>query len=352
MGYSIGVDLGTSSVRAAVTTASGAEMIALAGRSAVLPSVVALGEDGELLVGEAAAARALDSPDRVVGGFKRHLGAPNPVMLGGEAFSVIQLLAALLGEVVTRVAETHGEPPEHVALTHPVNWGPFRRAQFEELPKLAGLSSALFLSEAEATALHFAATRGVDDGDAVAICDLGGAHVEASVLRKRSSGFEIVGETAGVELGGLDFDRAILDFVDTHLGGAVGDLDSDSPEGATALARLRQECVLAKEALSDETETTIPVFLPGRYDDVPLTRADFEHLILGTVESAVAELARSVSSAQLASGNLSAVLVVGGSSHIPLVKRLVAQVAGRSPVPNVHPEHSVALGAAVAASAR
>jgi molecular chaperone DnaK (HSP70) len=352
MGYSIGVDLGTSCVRAARTTGSGVELIPLAGRSAALLSVVALSEDGQLLVGAAAAARAADSPGRVAGGFKRHLGAPSPVLLGGEAFSVIQLLAALLRDVLAQVTEAQGEPPEQVVLTHPSTWGPLRRAKFEELPQLAGLRSARFLSEAEAAARHFAANRSVDDGDVVAVCDLGGAHVEATVLRKRPDGFEIVGAPAGVELGGLDFDRALLDFVDAHLGGAVHALDPDSPGGATALARLRQECVLAKETLSEEVETTIPVFLPGRYDDVPLTRGDFEHLILASVEPVVVALDNSVSSAQLKPGELTAVLVVGGCSRIPLVSRLVARAAGRAPAPGVHPERSVALGAAALASTR
>ncbi|MHA6795089.1 Hsp70 family protein [Pseudonocardia bannensis] len=350
MSYSLGVDLGTTFVAAAIARASGVEMFTLGDRTVVTPAVVYLREDSTLVSGDAAARRAVSSPDRVGREFKRRLGDPTPVMLGGSPYAVTALLGALLHDVVARVGETEGAVPDRVVLTHPANWGPFRRELFEEVPQLAGLSAPWMVTEPEAAAAHYAASRQLGDGDVIAVYDLGGGTFDATVLRKHPGGIEILGTPEGIErLGGVDFDEAILSYVNYTAGGALAELDMSDPQTAVALARLRQDCVLAKEALSIDTETTIPVFLPGRHFDVRLARSDFEDMVRAPIESTIGTLSRTLRSAQVAPEQLSAVLLVGGSSRIPLIARMISDALGRPTVVDAHPKYAVALGAAALA---
>jgi len=203
------------------------------------------------------------------------------------------------------------------------------------------------VTEPEAAAAHYAASRLLVDGQTVAVYDLGGGTFDATVLRKLPGGVEILGTPEGVErLGGVDFDEAILSHVDYAADGALSELDLRDPQTLVAYARLRQDCILAKEALSVDTETVLPVFLPGRHFDVRITRSDFEDMVRAPIESTIGALSRTLHSAQVAPTDLSAVLLVGGSSRIPLVARMVAAELGCPTVVDTHPKHAVALGAA------
>lgn len=347
MSYSLGVDLGTTFVAAALAAGSRIEMFTLGDRSVVSPAVVYVREDGVLVTGDAAGLRGVSDPDRVGREFKRRLGNPTPVVLGGRPHSVTVLLGTLLRDVVQRVVEIEGEPPDRVLLTHPANWGPFRRALFEEVPTYAGLEDPLMVTEPEAAAAHYAASRQLADGEIMAVYDLGGGTFDATVLRKTPGGVEILGTPEGIErLGGVDFDEAILSYVDYAAGGVLHELDMGDPQTMVALARLRQDCVAAKEALSVDTETILPVFLPGRHFDVHLTRSDFEDMVRAPIESTIGALSRTLESAQVDPAELSAVLLVGGSSRIPLVAQMVSAELGRPTVVDTHPKYAVALGAA------
>jgi molecular chaperone DnaK len=274
------------------------------------------------------------------------------VMLGGTPYPVTDLLGSLLYDVVTRVTETEGAKPDSVVLTHPANWGPFRRELFDEVPETAGLTATRTVTEPEAAAAHYAASRHLADGDIIAVYDLGGGTFDATVLRKNPSGIEILGIPEGIErLGGVDFDESILSYVNYAAGGALSELDLSDAQTAIALARLRQDCVMAKETLSADTETTIPVFLPHHHFDVRLTRAEFEEMIRAPIESTIGTLTRTLRSAQVAPEELSAVLLVGGSSRIPLVSRMISEELGRPTVVDAHPKYAVALGAATLAIA-
>ena len=352
MGYHLGVDLGTTFVAAAIANESRVEMFTLGDRTVVTPAVIFLGDDGNLVSGDAAGRRAVSSPDRIGREFKRRLGDPTPVMLGGTSYAVTTLLGTLLHDVVNRVTETEGVKPDSVVLTHPANWGPFRRELFEEVPQVAGLTGTRMVTEPEAAAAHYAASRHLADGEIIAVYDLGGGTFDATVLRKSNEGIEILGAPEGIErLGGVDFDEAILSYVNYSSGGALSELDMSDPQTAIAMARLRQDCVLAKESLSIDTETTIPVFLPNRHFDVQLNRADFEDMIRAPVESTIGTLIRTLRSAHVDPNQLSAVLLVGGSSRIPLVARMISEELGRPTVVDAHPKYAVALGAATLARA-
>jgi molecular chaperone DnaK (HSP70) len=355
--YSLGVDLGTTFVAAAIARPSGVGMVSLSAQSVVAPALVYLDEDGTISTGDAARRRAVTGPDRVGREFKRRLGDPTPITLGHESFAVTELLGALLRDVLRHVIRLEREPPEQVVLTHPANWGPFRRGLFEEVPAIAGLSNAglsnadlsniVTITEPEAAAAHYAAARCLHDGQIVGVYDLGGGTFDATILRGGPDGVEILGRPEGIErLGGADFDKSVLEYVNYSTGGALDALDMTDPHTARAVARLRQDCVLAKESLSHDTETTIPVFLPDRHFEVTLTRSEFEGMVRGPIESTTQALVRTLRAATLEPSDLSAVLLVGGSSRIPLVAELVGQELGCRTLVDAHPKFTVALGAA------
>ena len=346
-GYGLGIDLGTTFVAAAVARGDQVEMVPLGDCSVVMPAVVYARDDGALITGETAGRRVVSNPDRVAADIKRRLGDPTPILLGGAAYPVTDLLGTLLRDVLDRVAAAEGGPPERLMLTHPANWGPHRQHLFADVARSAGAQTWQTITEPEAAAAHYAATRAMAVGEVIAVYDLGGGTFDATVLSRTEAGFEVLGTPHGIErLGGVDLDEAVLSFVNHATGGALAALDLGDPSTAIALARLRQDGVLAKEALSLDAEATIPVFLPGRHLEVELSRAQFEGIIQAQVESTVVALYRTLQSASITPDRLSTVLLVGGSSHIPLVARMIEERLGCRTVVDAHPKHAVALGAA------
>ncbi|MGY1643839.1 Hsp70 family protein [Geodermatophilus sp. SYSU D00703] len=351
MDYCLGVDLGTTCVAAAVARGGRVDMVPLGDRSVVIPSTVYVRDDGRLVTGDAAARRAVSNPDRVASEIKRRLGDPTPVVLGGSAYPVTDLLGVLLRDVLTKVDAEQGGPPDAVVLTHPATWGPYRRELFEEVPRAAGVEQWRMVTEPEAAAAHYAATREMDVGEVIAVYDFGGGTFDATVVGRTETGIEVLGTPEGIErLGGTDLDESVLTFVNHAAGGALAELDLGDARTVVALARLRQDCILAKEALSLDTETVIPLFIPGRHMDVALTRGQFEGLIRAQVESTIGTLHRALRSADVAPSRLSAVLLVGGSAQIPFVAQTVAEQLGCPTIVDAHPKHPVALGAATVAS--
>lgn len=325
-------------------------MVTLGGQSVMIPAAVYRAEDGGLVCGEAAVRRSLTEPGRVAVGFKRRLGDPIPVCLGGEFVPTTHLLAALLREVVGSVTRTEGSPPDRVVLTQPASWGPYRRGLFEEVPELAGLAEGPMVTEPAAAAIHYARNRRLSEGQTVAVYDLGGGTFDVTVLRAHPERCEIVGVPEGIErLGGLDFDEALYAHVDHETDGALSTLDAREPRVASALARVRQDCARAKEILSHDNDTVIPIFLPDRNLEIGISRERFESLIRAHIESTIGALERTLRSARLGPEDIDAVLLVGGSSRIPLVARMVAEALGRPTLLDTHPKYAVALGAAVLA---
>ena len=350
MTYSLGVDLGTTFVAAAVARPVGVAMVPLGDQSVVAPAVVAVRPDGSIVTGDAAERRAVSQPALVARSVRRRLGDPEPVRLGDVSYPVTTLLAAQLRDVVARAADREGEPADRVVLAHPTTWAPARRGRFEEVARAAGVEAPTLVTDAEAAVYHAAPGR-LRAGGVIAVYDLGGGGFEATIVRTRPEGPEILGTPEGVdEFGGLDVDEAILSYVDDAVGGALARLDVDDARTAVALARLRHDCVLAKENLSLDTETVVPVFLPGRHFEIKLNRTTFDQMLRSRVESTVDALSRAVRSAGLTAADVDAVLLIGGSSRIPLVMETVTREFGRPLLEGVHPVHAVALGAAALAA--
>lgn len=350
MRYQLGIDFGTTYTAAAVHRAGRAEIVPLGNRAAAVPSVLFLRADDTILTGEAAARRAVTEANRVARGFKRRIGDPTPLVVGGTPYAAEALTAKLLRWVVDLVTEREGGPPARIAISHPANWGAFKQDFLSQAVRMAELGEVTMLTEPEAAAISYASNERVEIGDVVAVYDLGGGTFDAAVLRKIEAGFEVLGAPEGIEhLGGIDFDEAVLVHVDQALDGALEQLDPTDPIAVAAVARLRQECVDAKEALSSDTETSIPVILPNLQAAVRLVRGEFEAMIRPALASTIAALRRALRSARLEPEQISTVLLVGGSSRIPLVAQMVSSALERPVAVDAHPKHAIALGAALAA---
>ena len=349
-GYALGIDLGTTFTAAAIARGSSVQVVALGTNAAAIPSVVFLKEGNTILVGESAIRRAATDPGRVAREFKRRIGDPTPILLGGSPYAAEALMARLLRRTVDAVAEREGGDAARVAVSHPANWGPYKLDLLMQAVRMADVKVDRYLTEPEAAAISWAAAERVESGTIVAVYDLGGGTFDAAVLRKTDHDFEILGEPEGIErLGGVDFDQALLAHVSSALGGALDDLDPTDPAVLSALARLRQEVVEAKEALSTDTDTVVPVLLPGLNTEVRVTRAEFEAMIRPPLSDTVSAMRRALRSAGVVPADLGAVVLVGGSSRIPLVAELIGQEIGRPVAVDAHPKHAVALGAAMAA---
>jgi molecular chaperone DnaK len=352
--YALGIDLGTTYTAAATWRHGRVEIASLGSHSAAIPSVVLLREDESFLVGEAANRRGLTEPHRVSREFKRRLGDTTPILLGGVPYSAEALMARLLREVVAEVSDREGGHPATIGISHPANWGPYKTDLLTQATRLADLDRPVtLLSEPEAAATFYAHQQRVEPGAIVAVYDLGGGTFDAAVLRKTARGFEILGQPEGIErLGGIDIDAAVFAHVRQALGEALSELDEDDPQVVAAVARLRGECIAAKEALSTDTDTTIPVLLPNLSTDVRLTRAELEEMVRPVLHETVQALRRALGSAQVAADQLHSVLLVGGSSRMPIVAQLVGAELGRPVTVDAHPKHAVAAGAAWAASVK
>ena len=346
-GYGLGVDLGTTHTAAAVRVDGRVEAVQLGSRRPEIPSLVFVLPDGGVLVGEPAERRGAAEPERLAREFKRRIGDPVPLLVGGAPYPAHALTARLLRQVFDIVAGQYDGPPSAVTVTHPANWGPFKRELLEQAVHLADVGEVAYRTEPEAAAINFAAGERVRPGETVAVYDLGGGTFDAAVLRKTDTGFALLGRPEGIEqLGGIDFDEAVFGHVVATLGSAVEELDPEDEEATAALARLRRECTEAKEALTFDTEVMIQVALPGLHTRVRLNRSEFEAMIGPALSETVAATGRALRSAGVSADDLRSIVLAGGSSRIPLVSQLLGAEFGRPVTLDPHPEHSIALGAA------
>ncbi|HET9116785.1 MAG TPA: Hsp70 family protein, partial [Pseudonocardiaceae bacterium] len=331
-----------------------AEVVALSSRMPSVSSVLFLAADGSVVVGEAAERRALTDPDRVVREFKRRIGDDTPLLVGGQPHAAQDLAAMMVRWVVDRVTERQGGSPDRIAITHPAGWGPYKKNLLSCALGAVGLTDLTLMAEPEAAAVSYAVQERVEADSTIAVYDLGGGTFDAAVVRKTGSGsFTLLGSADGLEqLGGADFDEAVF----THVQGVLSTqqnsarwdaLDTEDPNVLSGLARLRRECIEAKEALSSDTEVSIPVLLPGVSAHVRLVRSEFEDMIRPALEDTVDSLSRAIDSAGLDSADLGSVLLVGGSSRVPLVSQLVSARLGCPVVVDADPKTTIALGAAL-----
>jgi molecular chaperone DnaK (HSP70) len=336
--YVLGVDVGSSNTAAAICRVGGSgravELVQL-GATGPVASVLQLTDEGTFVVGD-------DQPvdhRRAARGFIRRIGDEVPYVLGNELCTAQELTALMVMWVAGQVAARQGEPALHVVITHPAGWGAYRKGVLLEALRAVGIGNVTLLPEPLAAAENHAARDRVPVGAALGVYSSGNQGFACSVVRRRPDRtFEVVTSTEVPEQpAGAEFDDALVEQV---LGRRLAELDPADPRARRLMAALRRECSSVKAVLSGAAEVTIPVL----DDQIRLRRADFEGLIRQAVEHSVAELVRTVEGVPL-----DAVVMVGGSTRIPLVTELVSGAVQCRVLAESAPETSVVKGAALAA---
>ena len=346
--YTVGIDVGTAFTAAATCRDGRAEVVTLGDRADVIPSVAFLREDDVLLVGHAAERRAVSDPTRVARAFKRRIGDDVPLSLAGRAQAAEALTAAIVRWVVDLVTAREGEAPGRTVLTLPAGWRDHRRELLLGAAAEAGVHEPELLAEPVAAAIHYSVRHPLPPGATVGIYDLGGGTFDATIVRRGDEGFEIVGRPQGDDhLGGIDLDALVWGHVETVVGAQALRPDGDpSPVQLRALAQARAAAVDAKEALSYDTQAVVPVTVPGLMTEVRITRGEFEEMARPPLLRTVDVFRRTCEAAHVAPTDLHAVLLVGGSSRIPMIGQLVGHELGARVVYDAHPKLATCLGAA------
>ncbi|HEV7762814.1 MAG TPA: Hsp70 family protein [Acidimicrobiales bacterium] len=347
MSFILGLDVGTASGAGATKRDGRVQPCALGDRTATLPAVVVLHDDGTALIGEEAERIAGLELTRVARDLRYDpVLQTTPIKVGGEIHTPHELLRTLYASMVQRVSATHGASPTHVVLTHPALPEGMR---CETVDRIADelFPGALVVPEPVAATVKLACDGVLPADCLVAVYDFGGGTFDTTLVQRDGDRFSVIGDPAGLgDFGGIDIDDLVLDHVDRSLDGAIARLDMSDPASITALTRLRAECRDAKERLSYDTEVTIDASLPHLPALVQLTRAEFEDIIRPRLETTVDVMLDMLDRAGFRPSEVDAVALVGGSSRIPAVVDLLAARTTMQVLVDPYPELTVALGAA------
>ncbi|NJC82389.1 Hsp70 family protein [Planosporangium mesophilum] len=354
MAYVLGIDIGGTCTSAAVSrlvgpTWSRPEIVRLDPQSPVIPSVLHVTTNGSLTVGDPGRDGPLVDGGRIARGFVRRIGDDVPLVVAGEACTPQTLVAVLAMWVVERIVAQEDSDPEHIVITHPATWGPYRKRLLHEALWEIGLTNVTLLPR-PVTAAESHSFQGFS-GRTLAVYALGGTGYEMSVVRRtQPAGFQVLGCAEGVQpLGGADFDQALTDHVRSAITQQIGAAQLDDRRLRLALFGLGEECARAKEALSVADETEVRVQLPQGPVQLRITRAEFEELIRPALELTVDTLDRTIRSCDLRTDQVDGILLVGGSARIPLVAELISARLSRPVTVEADPQVTVAAGAALAA---
>jgi type VII secretion-associated protein (TIGR03931 family) len=364
MSLHVAVDFGTSSTCVAISVDGREPQVVVVDGQPLVPSAVFAGVDGTLFVGQEAERQAAIDPSRYEPNPKRRIDE-GELLLGNTVIGVLDVVRAVLNRAVAEARRLAGNAPVDVlVLTHPADWGAIRTRVLRQAG--AGLAGEVTLvPEPVAAAVFHAASHALPDGAAIAVLDLGGGTVDVSVVRgqvpgsgepdrgQAVAGFTVLATHGDPNFGGADIDQLLLE----HIGALVPESNREDwrslTEGREMSDRRRrrvlgQDVRGAKETLSRHTYTDVP--MPPPFPDAHVTRDDLERLVAAPLRRAVALTVETVGEAGLRPDQLSAVFLVGGSSRIPLVARLVYQRLGIIPTTLDQPETVVARGALRAVS--
>jgi molecular chaperone DnaK len=344
----LGIDFGTSNTVAMLRTPDGRVRPLLFDGSPLLPSAVYLGTDGRMVVGRDAERNARVDPGRFEPNPKRRVD-DGAIFLGDREIPVAEVFAAVLGAVATEAHRQIGALPDELRMTHPARWAEKRRSMLAEGAVRAGLPRPKMIAEPVAAASYFTAelNTAVPVGRSLAIYDLGGGTFDATVVRRTAGGFEVLAEGGLADVGGLDFDHAVIQ----HLGQVYSQSHAadwqrlQAPLDGTDRRHRRmlwEDVRGGKEMLSRTTSADI--HLPALEIDAHLTRDELERLIRPYLERTVACLTGTIGEAHLNPRDLVGIFLVGGSSRIPLAAHLIHSQLGVAPTALEQPETVVAEG--------
>jgi len=344
----LGIDLGTTNSAFAVMEGGDPEIIVNSEGDRTTPSVVAF-DDGEQLVGKPAKNQAVKNPDETIQSIKRHMGEEDyTVSLDGEEYTPEQVSAMILQKIKRDAEEYLGDEIEKAVITVPAYFNDRQRQATKDAGEIAGFEVDRIVNEPTAASMAY----GLDDesDQTVLVYDLGGGTFDVSILDLGGGVYEVVATNGDNDLGGDDWDRAIIDWLAEDFEDEHG---IDLREDRQALQRLKDAAEEAKVELSSRKETEINLPFITSTDDGPvhletdITRAKFESLTEDLIERTVEPTEQALEDADYSKSDIDEVLLVGGSTRMPQVQEKVEELTGQEPKKNVNPDEAVALGAAI-----
>ncbi|HUX42244.1 MAG TPA: Hsp70 family protein [Rectinemataceae bacterium] len=355
----VGIDFGTTNSLVSFMDGDRPTIIPNARGDRSTPSVVALSSRGEVLVGESAKNQAFLNPDNTVVGIKRLLGASETVRMGGKDYRPAEI-AALLLAALRADAERHlGRSVDRAVVTAPANFSEPARRALREAGRLAGLRIERILNEPTAAALSRAwlgveegkTASSSDEGRLLLVYDFGGGTFDVTILRQRGRDCAVLASCGDGRLGGMDLDQELVAKAKAYFAAHFGlDVDSDR----LLAQQLADQAERAKIELSELSETTIALPFAFRSGDgglvhpqLSVSRAEFEAIAAPFVERTLELTARALADAKIEASKIDRLILSGGSSRMPLVRRILAERFGLKPEGAVNPEEVVAMGAAV-----
>jgi len=371
MGKIIGIDLGTTNSCVAVMEGNEPVVIPNSEGGRTTPSVVAFAKNGDRLVGQPAKRQAITNPKNTIFSIKRFMGrvynevtqeiteVPYEVMsgdngsarvkIGDRIYSPPEISAMILQKMKKTAEEYLGQEVTEAVITVPAYFNDSQRQATKDAGEIAGLKVRRIINEPTAAALAYGLDKKTSD-HTVAIYDLGGGTFDISVLQLGDGVFEVKSTNGDTHLGGDDFDQRVINFLADEFKRAEGiDLRNDP----MALQRLKEAAEKAKTELSSSSSTDVNLpFITATQDgpkhlNITLSRSKFEQLIDDLVQRTRIPCESAIKDAGVSASEINEVILVGGSTRIPMVQELVKKLFGKEPHRGVNPDEVVAIGAAI-----
>lgn len=367
----IGIDLGTTNSCVAVMEGNEPVVIPNSEGHRTTPSIVAFTSSGERKVGEPAKRQAITNPQNTVSSIKRFMGekfsqmqnelkrVPYTVVQGDNNMPAVEIegrkytpqeISAMILQKMKKTAEDYlGTTVDEAVITVPAYFSDSQRQATKEAGEIAGLKVKRIINEPTAAALAYGLDKQHKEMK-VAVYDLGGGTFDISILELGDGVFEVKSTNGDTHLGGDDFDHVIIDWMADEF---KGQHNLDLRKDPMALQRLKEAAEKAKIELSSSTQTEInlPYIMP--IDGIPqhlvltLTRAKFEQLADRLIKATIEPCRKALSDANLSSSDIDEVILVGGSTRIPAIQKVVQDFFGKAPSKGVNPDEVVAIGAAI-----
>lgn len=343
----IGIDLGTTNSCVAVLEGGTATVIPNPEGGRTTPSVVSM-KKGERLVGDAAKRQALTNKN-TISSIKRLMGTDKKVEMEDKKYTPEEVSAMILSYMKDYAEKYLGEKVTKAVITVPAYFNDAQRQATKNAGKIAGLDVERIINEPTAAALAFGLDK-QDKNQTILVYDLGGGTFDVSILELGDGIFEVKSTAGNNKLGGDDFDNRLMDYIIDEF---KKENDIDLRKDKLAMQRLKEISEKAKKDLSGMTSTQISAPFISQGEDGPLhidmtiTRAKFEDLIRDLVDSTLEPVRKALKDAKLKAKDIDKVILVGGSTRIPMVQELVEKELGQKPSHEVNPDEAVAMGAAI-----
>jgi molecular chaperone DnaK len=343
----IGIDLGTTNSCVAVLEGGEPVVIPTPEGARTTPSVVAF-KDGERQVGEIAKRQAITNPNTIIS-IKRHMGTDYKVNIEGKDYTPQEISAIILQHLKSYAESYLGEKVTKAVITVPAYFNDSQRQATKDAGKIAGLEVERIINEPTAAALAYGLDK-IEDEEKILVFDLGGGTFDVSIMELGDGVFEVISTSGDNNLGGDDFDQAIIDYLVEEF---KKEHNIDLSQDKMALQRLKDAAEKAKKDLSGVTsaQISLPFITAGPsgplHLDMTLTRAKFDELTSHLVEKTMGPVRQALSDAGLTANDIDKVILVGGSTRIPAVQEAVKKELGKEPHKGVNPDEVVAMGAAI-----